>query len=459
MGYKVIQGDCEKKLDLLKESDYFKGIHLTFLDPPFNQGKDYNHHFDNMPEEEYWNWMERVIKKIYNLTVKGGSIYFMQREKNTDYVLQTLRNTGWNYQNLIIWNKLAGGIPSNFRFGKKYQIIAFFTKGKKPLTFNNLRYEPPLLAMHKYERETGMYLTDIWDDIRELTSGYFAGGEAIRTKNGKYFTEEGERFHKQQSPIELLTRIILTSSNVGDYVLDPFAGTGVTAIVANQLKRNSISIEIDPANANLINERLDMTRDDDDISKFYGNYIYTKNLDEIWADDKDSSNEKAENYYYKQIPKNKLTNAFLMKETIKNILINRLNLPENSIQFDYRMKDNQNKIHRFELVVHLKPKKNMIFRLIYAKNLKQADFWVKRIKYENNIIKQKEPESHYYVLISGFAFNNIINTLKEEIPMEIIIPFPGWEKTYDLPNIVEIFKNHDILKNTKIERQISLDNF
>ena len=39
--------------------------------------------------------------------------------------------------------------------------------------------------MHEYERETGMYLTDIWDDIRELTSGYFAGGEAIRTKDKK----------------------------------------------------------------------------------------------------------------------------------------------------------------------------------------------------------------------------------------------------------------------------------
>ena len=38
------------------DKEYFKGIHLTFLDPPFNQGKQYNSHMDNMPEKEYWNW-------------------------------------------------------------------------------------------------------------------------------------------------------------------------------------------------------------------------------------------------------------------------------------------------------------------------------------------------------------------------------------------------------------------
>lgn len=64
MIHKVIQGDCETELDLLRDFDFFKGIHLTFLDPPFNQNKNYNIHDDNMPEEEYWNWMKTVVKKI-----------------------------------------------------------------------------------------------------------------------------------------------------------------------------------------------------------------------------------------------------------------------------------------------------------------------------------------------------------------------------------------------------------
>jgi len=298
--HEIIQGDCVKELDIIKDKfkdlGNFQGIHLTFLDPPFNQGKEYNHHDDDMPTEEYWNWMKTVIQKIYNLTVEGGAIYFMQREKNAEFVLRALRETGWTYQNLIAWNKLTSAIPSKIRFSKKYQIIAYFTKGEKPATFNILRYEPPLLATYEYERESGMYVTDIWSDIRELTSGFLAGGEAIRIKNNQLFTKEGERFHKQQSPVELLTRIILASSNVGYFVLDPFAGTGVTAIVAKQLKRNSISIELDPINVKVINKRLELMREDDDINRFYSNYIYTENLDTIWFGEPNSNNIKMENY-------------------------------------------------------------------------------------------------------------------------------------------------------------------
>ncbi len=455
----VIQGDCEEILLSLKDKEYFKGIHLTFLDPPFNQGKEYNSHFDNMPEEEYWKWMERVIKKIYDLTVDGGAIYFMQREKNTEYVLRTLRETGWNFQNLIIWNKLTSAIPSKIRFSKKYQVIAFFTKGDKPLTFNNLRYEPPLLAMHEYERETGMYLTDIWDDIRELTSGYFAGGEAIRIKDNKFFTKEGERFHKQQSPIELLTQIILTSSKVGDFILDPFAGTGVTAIVAKQLQRNSISIEIDPLNVKLIQKRLQLKRDEDDISKFYSNYIYSVNLDKIWSNDAKSIDMKVENYYFKEIPKNKLNNVLLMKETLMNTLINELKISEDAIDFDYRVKDKDNKVHRFELVIHHDKQSNIIFRLIYVKNLKQADFWIKRIGFEYDILKEKKPNSEYLAVLSGLAFKNMIKNIGDEKLKHCLVAFPGWEKIFGLESLKEKFKSLNIKRNRIMEKQISLDNF
>ena len=458
MIYDVIEGDCEEILPSLKNKEYFKGIHLTFLDPPFNQGKKYNSHFDNMPEEEYWNWMERVIKKIYDLTVDGGAMYFMQREKNAEYVLRTLRKTGWNFQNLIIWNKLTSAIPSNIRFNKKYQVIAFFTKGNKPLTFNNLRYEPPLLAMHEYERETGIYLTDIWDDIRELTSGYFAGGEAIRIENNNLFSKEGERFHKQQSPIELLTRIILTSSNIGDFILDPFAGTGVTAIVAKQLKRNSISIEIDPLNVNAIEKRLQLMRRDDSVDRFFNSYIYSKNLDEIWVIDNETTQLKLENYYYKEIPKNKLNNIFLMKETVKNLLINELKIPQDLIDFDYRLKDKNNQVHRFELVVHLDNNSNIIFRLIYAKNFKQADFWIKRIIYEYDIVKEKEPNSIFLSVLSGFAFNKIIKDISDDKLKLCLVAFPSWEKIYEIVSLTEKFKLLNI-KKIRFEKQISLDKF
>ncbi|HEA70607.1 hypothetical protein LCGC14_0491810 [marine sediment metagenome] len=452
----VIKGDCEKILLSLKDKQFFNGIHLTFLDPPFNQGKKYNSHMDSMPEEEYWNWMERVIEKIYELTVDGGAIYFMQREKNTEYVLRTLRETGWTFQNLIIWSKLTSAIPSKIRFSKKFQIIAFFTKGK-PLAFNSLRYEPPLLAMHEYERETGMYVTDIWDDIRELTSGFFAGEEAIRIKNDKLFTKEGERFHKQQSPIELLTRIILSSSKPGDFILDPFAGTGVTSIVAKQLERNSISIELDTQNIDLINKRLALMRQADNIEKFQSNYAYTSNLEEIWKQGSSHDDSKVENYNFEDIQKIKLNNILLMKETVKNSLINEFNIPKEKIKFDYRYKDDDKKVHRFELIVHCDIKKKVIFRLIYAKSLNQADLLVKKIILEKNLVKKKNPEFFIVFVISGVAFKNKLNEIDLENNECLIIPFFGWEKVFSIPSFSQSLKDQKIFKFHN--KQTSLNGF
>lgn len=171
---------------------------------------------------------------------------------------------------------MTSAVPGQTRYGKAFQIIAFATKGKRSRVFNRLRINPPLLKHHKYERENGCFVTDVWDDIRELTSGYFAGDEAIKK-------ETGERFHKQQSPIALLLRIILTSSKVSDCVLDPFAGTGTTAVVAKQLNRNSANIEIDKANAESIKKRIEVTREADNIEKFYKDYVCTENLNEIWG--------------------------------------------------------------------------------------------------------------------------------------------------------------------------------
>lgn len=278
MSYKVIQGDCEQELtrDKLQAIPFFTALDLTFLDPPFNQGKDYARHNDDMPEDEYWAWMTRIARQIYELTSDGGAIYFMQREKNAEFVLCCLREAGWQFRNLIIWKKLTSAVPIRNGYGKHYQIIAFAIKGNRPRVFNKLRIDPPLPPHYKYNRQNGMFVTDLWDDIRELTSGYFAGDEALRNA-------DGSRFHKQQAPMRLLARIILSSTAPGDTILDPFAGTGTTAVVAAQLKRKAIAIELDARNAAMITARLENPRASDDVSQVYADYEYTECLDKVWA--------------------------------------------------------------------------------------------------------------------------------------------------------------------------------
>ncbi len=265
----IILGNCLEWIPKLNP------VHLTFLDPPFNQGKKYRYFNDKMKDSEYWDWMKKVVREIYKITENGGAIYFMQREKSTEHVLRILRETGWVFQNLIIWKKMTSAIPNNNRFNKAYQIIAFATKGSRPRIFNKLRIDYPLAPWQKQPRKNGIFITDVWDDIRELTSGYFAGDEVIRDFNG-------ERMHLQQSPIALLLRIILSSTLPDDVVLDPFSGSGTTLVVAKQLQRHYIGIEIDPIYVDLIKKRLEKIRDADDISKYYNYYRFTTNLNSIW---------------------------------------------------------------------------------------------------------------------------------------------------------------------------------
>ena len=268
-------GDCTRLLSA-PPTDW-SSFDLTFLDPPFNQGKDYRQHDDSMTDSDYWGWMSEVCKLTLHQSSLGAAMYFMQREKNTEQVLTVLRESGWHFQNLIIWKKKTSAVPSTVRFGKAYQIIAYATKGPRARVFNRLRVNPPLPNGYS-PRENGMFVTDIWDDIRELTSGYFAGDEALRTP-------DGERVHKQQSPIALLLRIVLSSTKLGDCVFDPFAGTGTTLSVASPLGREAIGVEKDPKNFEEIEKRLSHIRDADSVERYRKHYVHTSELDEIWPID------------------------------------------------------------------------------------------------------------------------------------------------------------------------------
>ena len=270
----VVHDDCLSWLCRRDPSE--DPLDLTFLDPPFNQGKDYDGHDDSMPEGEYWNWMAEVCAEAFRLSSDGAAVYFMQREKNTESVLRVLRETGWTFQNLIVWRKKTSAVPGKNRFGKSFQVIAFATKSGRPRRFNRLRINPPLPEGYA-SRESGVFVTDVWDDIRELTSGYYAGNEPLRD-------DHGERLHKQQSPISLLTRIILASTLPGDVVLDPFAGTGTTLCVARGLSRRSIGIEKSVTNVENIRRRLHEARPADDVGRLRPDYEYTPGLSEIWGE-------------------------------------------------------------------------------------------------------------------------------------------------------------------------------
>ena len=137
----------------------------------------------------------------------------------------------------IIWNYDSSGVQAKKYYGSMYEPILFCVKDKKNYTFNaddilveaktgskrkliDYRKNPP--QPYKSDKVPG----NVWDFPRV-----------------RFRMEEYEN-HPTQKPVALLERIIKASSNVGDTILDPFAGSFTTSYVAKQLRRKSIGIEL-----------------------------------------------------------------------------------------------------------------------------------------------------------------------------------------------------------------------
>ena len=95
--------NCTTALD---SGNFSASIDLSFLDPPFNQDKVYKAWDDNLPPEKYWDAMRDICAKVYALTSDGGAIYFMQREKNTELVLECLLSNIILMENFLFFRRI-----------------------------------------------------------------------------------------------------------------------------------------------------------------------------------------------------------------------------------------------------------------------------------------------------------------------------------------------------------------
>ena len=111
--------------------------------------------------------------------------------------------------------------------------------------------------------------------------------------------------HCKSNPQERLyvsfERSPVTRQDIPANFLLKCAGTGTTLVVSNQLKRMSIGIEIDPTNIFFINERLSQKRNSDNILKYRNNYLFTKNLNNIWLLQEKNNDSKQYEMLYENI--------------------------------------------------------------------------------------------------------------------------------------------------------------
>lgn len=230
-------GDSLKVLPTLRGYS----VDLVFADPPYflsndglsiragkvvsvNKGEwDNKENYESTSDFTY-AW----LKECYRVLKIGGTIWVTGTRHNIFEVEQEMGKIGFEIINVIVWHKTSPPpliFKNRFRFS--YEFIIWARKGQRHYFNYDLMF-----SLYKKEME------DVWHIA--AVSNY----------------EKRFGYHPTQKPEQLLRRIILAASKEGDVVLDPFLGSGTTAYVAKELKRNYIGIEQDEKYLNVAKLRL-----------------------------------------------------------------------------------------------------------------------------------------------------------------------------------------------------------
>jgi DNA modification methylase len=229
---------CEQMIELPDNS-----VHLMVTSPPYNVGKEYD---QDLTLEEYLAFLQRVWCEVMRVLVDGGrmciNVANLGRKPYIPlhaFILQGALELGFHMRGEIIWNKAASASPStawgswqsaaNPTLRDVHEYILVFSKGsfsrKKPV---------------------GQTDTISRDEFLETTKSVWTFATETARKVG----------HPAPFPVELPRRLIQLYTFAGELVLDPFMGSGQTAIAALRTGRHFVGYETDPGYVKLAEERI-----------------------------------------------------------------------------------------------------------------------------------------------------------------------------------------------------------
>jgi adenine-specific DNA-methyltransferase len=230
---------CGDLLDVLRGTPS-DSVDLTVTSPPYNIGKEYEH---NRPLSEYIDWCREWLNEIFRVTKPSGALwlnlgYIEVEEKGRAVPLSYLL---WNQspfflQQEIVWH-YGAGVASRRAFSPRNEKWLWFLKDPLQYTFNLDAVRDPNVKYPNQKKDgklkcnpMGKNPGDVWI-IPKVTSG-----------NGRASPERTS--HPAQFPLAVVKRIILASSNPGELVLDPFAGSGSTLVASIHAQRRCIGVEV-----------------------------------------------------------------------------------------------------------------------------------------------------------------------------------------------------------------------
>ncbi len=229
-------GDCRRLLGGVERGS----VAAAITSPPYNIGKPYGKYKDKLPLPEWEDLISEVSGRVYEALKPNGSFflnlspipYGADREiLPLPYIgYKILKDAGFYIRNIIVWtfNNMQNCVN---RLSGRYENILWAVKNLDDYVFNLDEIRLPYLTKNdkRLEGGPGRNPTDVW---------YFNRVNNM-TKKSLGLT------HPTVYPLEMIERIVLMSTQPGDLVLDPFMGSGTTAVAALKLGRKAVGFEID----------------------------------------------------------------------------------------------------------------------------------------------------------------------------------------------------------------------
>ena len=230
---KTFEGNRMKfYLDDFRNVMPLKNIQTVIVDPPYNINFNYGKNFkDNIDPEEYKQLMYDVADLSYKSTKEDSSMFIINYPEIIAELFQTLKKTEWNIHQLISWV-----YPSNIGHSKRK-----FTTAQRSILW--LVKDNPKIYIDRvtqpYKNPTDRRVKKLIESGREGTHLY-NWWEINLVKN----VSKDKKLYVNQIPSKLLERLILTTTDPGNIVLDPMCGTGSSLVTASNLKRNGVGIDL-----------------------------------------------------------------------------------------------------------------------------------------------------------------------------------------------------------------------
>ena len=247
-------------------------VDLLILDPPYNISKDFNGStFRKKPADEYRRWFQDLIDLLMPMMKPDATLYVCS-DWSTSTLIFPVLDASFQVRNRITWERDKGrGAKTNWK--NNTEDIWFCTKSDGYyFNVDAVKLKRRVLAPYRAhgtpkdwsEEPNGKFRlthpSNIWTDITV-----------------PFWSMPENTDHPAQKPEKLMAKLILASSRPGDWVFDPFLGSGTTAVVAEKLSRRWCGVEIDAECQCLALKRLAAARTDPSIQGYSDGVFWERN--------------------------------------------------------------------------------------------------------------------------------------------------------------------------------------